>query len=76
MITISDEFLIQSHILINKKTGRKNKLTIEDQILLTLAYYREYRTYFHLAQDFNLNESNVCRTIHKIEKILIKLKNI
>lgn len=64
--------IVNGHISEHKKTGRKNKLSIEDQILLTLAYYREYRTYFHLGNDYGLNESNVCRTIKKIETILIK----
>jgi Helix-turn-helix of DDE superfamily endonuclease len=28
--------------------GRPPKLALEDQLLLTLQYWREYRTYFHL----------------------------
>ena len=30
-----------------KKSGRPPKSRIEDQILLTLQYLREYRTYYH-----------------------------
>lgn len=30
--------------------GRKNKLSIEDMLLMTLEYIREYRTYFHISQ--------------------------
>ena len=29
------------------KGGRKSKLSIEDMLLMTLEYLREYRTYFH-----------------------------
>ncbi|QXE23889.1 transposase [Richelia sinica FACHB-800] len=29
------------------KTGRPGKLRIEDQLLMALEYWREYRTYFH-----------------------------
>ncbi|MBR8826569.1 MAG: transposase family protein, partial [Gomphosphaeria aponina SAG 52.96 = DSM 107014] len=54
-----------------KKSGRPNNLTIEEKILLTLEYFREYRTYFHLGLDYNLHQSNVYLTIKKIEKILI-----
>ncbi len=54
-----------------KKSGRPTKLTIENQILITLQYWREYRTYFHIAQDWKISESTVCRTVHKIENILI-----
>ncbi len=32
-----------------KKPGRRAKLIIEDQILVTLQYWREYRTYFHIS---------------------------
>lgn len=55
-----------------KKAGRKAKLSLEDQILMSLAYYREYRTFFHLATDYGLSESNCQRTVVKIETILIK----
>ncbi|WP_442935937.1 helix-turn-helix domain-containing protein [Nostoc sp.] len=33
-----------------QKTGRPSKLTLEDQLLMTLEYWREYRTYFHIGQ--------------------------
>jgi len=41
--------------LIKKKQGGKpnkltmDKLTMEDRLLMTLEYLREYRTYFHVA---------------------------
>jgi len=55
-----------------KKPGRKPKLIIEEQILMSLQYLREYRTYYHIAKDWKMSESNVCRIVHKIENILIK----
>ena len=55
-----------------KTSGRCSDLSISDQVLLTLGYWREYRTMFHLGQDFGLHESNVSRTIKKVENILIK----
>lgn len=55
-----------------KKQGRTANLSIEDQILVTLEYYREYRTLFHIGTDYGLDESNVQRTVVKIESILIK----
>lgn len=55
-----------------KNRGRKSKLSIEDQILMTLEYLREYRTQFHIGVDYNLNETTVLRIIRKIEDILIK----
>jgi hypothetical protein len=53
-------------------TGRPAKLAVEDQVLLTLEYWREYRTLFHLAKSWGLHESSVCRTIRRVEDILTK----
>lgn len=55
----------------NKQRGRKNKLIVEEQVLVTLQYFREYRTYFHISEDWNVSESTICRIVHKVEKILI-----
>ena len=49
-----------------------SKLSLENQVLMTLEYLREYRTYFHIGQSWGLNESTVYRIITKIEGILIK----
>jgi len=57
-----------------RKTGRPPKLSVEDQVLLTLEYWREYRTFFHLATSWGLHESNVCRIIRRVEDILTKSK--
>ena len=66
--------IVENHEKLKKKTGRPSKLSLEEQVLMTLEYLREYRTYFHIGQSWGLNESNVYRTITKIEKILIKAK--
>jgi hypothetical protein len=54
------------------KRGRKSNLSIENQVLLTVSFWREYRTLFHLGKDWNLHESNVSRLVRRIEDILIK----
>ena len=59
-----------------KKSGRPPKLRIEDRILLTLQYLREYRTYYHIGQDWKILESNTCRIVLKIENILIQSRKI
>ena len=56
------------------KTGRPTKLTIEDQVLMTLEYWREYRTYFHIGNTWGVHESSVCRIIKRVEDILTKSK--
>lgn len=55
--------------------GRPRKLSIEDQVLLALEYWREYRTMFHLARSWGLSESTVSRTIARIEDILSSVKD-
>jgi Helix-turn-helix of DDE superfamily endonuclease len=52
--------------------GRPCKLSREDQLLLTLMYWREYRTQFHIASTYGVSESAVCRTILKIENALMR----
>jgi|APCry1669189204_1035204.scaffolds.fasta_scaffold41201_1 DDE superfamily endonuclease/Helix-turn-helix of DDE superfamily endonuclease len=65
--------IVQEYLRLTKlKDGRNCNLSIEDQILMMLEYYRENRTYFHLGMSYGLSESNVYRTIIKIENILIK----
>ena len=53
-------------------SGRKPKHPLEDRLLLTLMYWREYRTYVHIAQTYSLSESAVCRTVHAIETALLR----
>ncbi len=55
-----------------KKEGRTAHLSIGDQILMVPEYYREYRTLFHIGTDYGLDESNVQRTVVKIESISIQ----
>ena len=54
------------------RRGRKSNLSIENQVLLTVSFWREYRTLFYLGRDWNLHESNVSRTVRRIEDILIR----
>ena len=51
--------------------GRPTKLSRADQLLMTLMYWREYRTEFHIAQSYGISEATVCRTIQKVENVLV-----
>lgn len=57
-----------------RKAGRKPSLGIEDQLLMTLMYWREYRTQFHIGVSYGMSEANVCRTIQKVENVLSQNK--
>ena len=54
--------------------GRPPKLRRADQLLMTLMYWREYRTQFHIGISYGVSESTVCRTIQKVEKALMTSK--
>ena len=52
--------------------GRKKKLSIENMLLMTLEYIREYRTYFHISQSYSVSESSAYKTVKWVEDTLIK----
>jgi Helix-turn-helix of DDE superfamily endonuclease len=55
-----------------KRGGRKPSKSMEERLLMTLEYWREYRTYFHVAASYNTSEPSVYRYIRWIEDTLIK----
>ncbi len=52
--------------------GRPPALCPTAQVLVTLEYWREYRSYFHISTDWGVSESTVCRYVHQVEKALIQ----
>jgi hypothetical protein len=60
--------LVQSH---QGTMGRPAKLSLADQLMATLMYWREYRTQFHIGQSYGVSEPTVNRIINKVENILI-----
>ena len=64
--------IVQKYQESKKVLGRQSLLSIQDQILMTLEYLREYRTYFHIGKTWGIYESTAFRIIQKIENILIK----
>jgi len=53
-------------------SGRKKKLSIENSLLMSLEYIREYRTYFHISQSYGVSESSTYKTVRWVENTLIK----
>ena len=54
--------------------GRPPKLSMEDKVLMTLEYLREYRTYAHIGISYGLCESKTWANIKWVEDVLIKSK--
>ncbi len=52
--------------------GRPSKLSVENRLLMLLMYWRENRTYFHIAQTYGINEGACWRMIAWLEQVLIK----
>ncbi len=63
--------VLRSHLDRRGKRGGQCKLSVENQLLLVLEYWREYRTQFHIATSWGLSESAVCRLIQKVETLLM-----
>ncbi|KJV71081.1 DDE superendonuclease family protein [Orientia tsutsugamushi str. UT76] len=50
---------------LNKSKGvSKNKLNLDEQLLMVLEYLREYRTYFHIGQNYEISESSAYIVIY------------
>jgi len=54
------------------RRGRRTILTLEEQVLGALEYWREYRTYFHIGTSWGVSESTICRIVTDIESTLMK----
>ena len=65
---------VEQHQAQKKKSGRPSDLSLPAQVLFTLEYWREHRTYFHHARDWGLHESNAIRIVGRIEEALLTSK--
>src|SRR5882762_4836143 len=74
VFTLMVEILTVADTQKKAKGGRKSKLCIEDRLLMALEYLREYRTYFHIAQNYGISESNAYKICKWVEDTLIKDK--
>jgi Helix-turn-helix of DDE superfamily endonuclease len=52
--------------------GGRKSLPPEDKVLLTLGYYREYRTLEHIGFDYGVSEATASRIVKEVEEVLIK----
>ena len=58
----------------HKNRGRHRKLTCENMLLMTLEYYKEYRTQECIGASYDLSKSNVSEVIKWVEETLIASK--
>ena len=56
----------------HERGGRKPKLTLEEQLIMTLKYLRQYVTQKELAYEFEVGEATVHDTMEWVEDTLVK----
>ena len=52
MVNTLEQFRLENP---QDKRGRRSALTLEEQVLVTLEYWREYRTYFHRGTNWGVS---------------------
>ena len=55
--------------LLGGKKGRR--YSVAERLLMMLEYWREYRTFFHIAQSRGLSESQTWKIIRRCEEVLV-----
>ena len=54
-----------------KKPGRPAALSMAEQLILTLEFWWEYRTCFHLGQDWGVHEITARCAVERVEAALL-----
>jgi Helix-turn-helix of DDE superfamily endonuclease len=55
------------------KRGRKGEFQLEDKLLLTLRYLRDYPTFISLANEFSISEGYANKIFSKVSFALVKV---
>lgn len=59
-----------------KKRGLKSELSLENQVLLTLLYLRDYPTFIQLGLQFGISESYTHKIDPKMSTLLVKILHV
>jgi len=68
MLTVVETAYAEAH----KHRGRHRKLSREDMLLMTLEYYKEYRSLECIGASYGLTKATVGKVIKWVEEALIK----
>lgn len=66
------EILKTEYAAVHAKYGRERKLSIEDNLLMMLEYYKEYRTFECIGASYGLTKSATRKAIMWVEETLMK----
>jgi len=64
--------VLRPHLDRRKQRGGQVQLSVEDQLLVALEYWREYRSQFHIGVSWGLHETTEGRVVRKVETVLVK----
>ena len=64
--------VLRPHLERQGRRGGQPKLSVEDQLLVALEYWQEYRSQFHIGVSWGLHETTVGRIVRKVEDLLVK----
>ena len=64
--------VLRPHLERQGRRGGQPKLSVEDQLLVALEYWREYRSQFHIGVSWGLHETTVGRMVRRVEDLLVK----
>jgi hypothetical protein len=57
---------------LHKQGGRPSRLSVLDKLIVTLGYYREYRTMHHIGFDYGVSKSRISDAVKWVEDTLMK----
>jgi len=65
LLVVADTFQRKS------TAGRKGRLSVLDKLVITLMYWREYRTYRHIAFDYGVGKTQIGDAVLWVENTII-----
>jgi hypothetical protein len=68
------KILQEQYTLEHSLGGKPCRLQVGDRLLMALEYWREYRTYFHIGNNYGCSESRAYKIIKWVENTLINSK--
>jgi len=64
--------LLDAYTELHKQGGKPPVLTVLDKLIITLGYWREYRTYRNIAFDYGVTKTAIGNSVIWVEDVLIK----
>ena len=68
------EILQKEYDKLHKAGGSTPKLEVGDKLMVTLKYYREYRTMESIGAEYGVSKSTICESIQWVENTLAEDK--